>query len=133
MFQVETFPIEAVAMVRLWIRSSNANMAAAGLITADIALNMQKNKRKTFGFGKYYKKDRRWDVEIHIRELSIGEAGLGCALWDASIVISRLLYAKRDILAGKKILEVGSGCGLPAILAGMFAREVVASDYIAKV
>ncbi len=106
----------------------------AGLITSELATSLQKNKRKTFGFGAYIKKERRWvGNEVHIRELSIGEAGLGCALWDASIILGRCLFAQRALLAGKKILEVGAGCGLPAIIAGMFAAEVVGTDYIDKV
>ncbi len=86
-------------------------MAAGGLIAAD--LNPQKNKRKTIGLGVYYKKDKRWDLEIYIRELSIAEAGLGCALWDASIILSRCIYTNPQIFQGQKVLEVGSGCGLP--------------------
>ncbi len=106
----------------------------AGLITSELATSLQKNKRKTFGFGTFIKKERRWvGNEVHIRELSIGEAGLGCALWDASIILGRCLFAQRALLAGKKILEVGAGCGLPAIIAGMFAAESVGTDYIDKV
>jgi predicted nicotinamide N-methyase len=65
--------------------------------------------------------------------LSLSEAGLGCALWDASIILSRSLFAQRELLKGTKILEVGAGCGLPAIVAGLFANEVVGTDYIEKV
>lgn len=69
---------------------------------------------------------------MHIRELSLGEAGLGCALWDASIILSRSLFAQRALLRELHVLEVGAGCGLPAIVAGLFARRVVGTDYIAK-
>jgi hypothetical protein len=43
----------------------------AALISADLALSQQKNKRKSIGLGTYTKKTRTWDLEIHIRELSL--------------------------------------------------------------
>lgn len=125
--------VDSGACVMLCSNLCSTN-AMAGLITSELATSLQKNKRKTFGFGTYIKKERRWvGNEVHIRELSIGEAGLGCALWDASIILGRCLFAQRALLAGKKILEVGAGCGLPAIIAGMFAAESVGTDYIDKV
>ena len=71
--------------------------------------------------------------ELHIRELSIDQAGLGCAAWDASILLARFLHAHRHTppydLSGKTVLELGSGVGLPGLVCGRYAHRVVLSDY----
>lgn len=37
----------------------------------------------------YDQATRSFEFSIHARELSIVEAGLGCAVWDASIILAR--------------------------------------------
>eukprot|EP00276_Gloeochaete_wittrockiana_P007080 CAMPEP_0184647800 /NCGR_PEP_ID=MMETSP0308-20130426/4800_1 /TAXON_ID=38269 /ORGANISM="Gloeochaete witrockiana, Strain SAG 46.84" /LENGTH=257 /DNA_ID=CAMNT_0027079083 /DNA_START=94 /DNA_END=864 /DNA_ORIENTATION=- len=85
----------------------------------------QKHRRKTLRFGE----GSKVPLEVYIRELSI-HAGLGCALWDASIILARFIYTYRHIFESKAVLELGSGCGLPGILAGMFAKSIIVSDYL---
>jgi hypothetical protein len=46
-------------------------------------------RRKTIGFGTHHKKEKCYDFELYIRELSIIDAGLGCAVWDGAIILSR--------------------------------------------
>ena len=113
-------------------------MAAAGLLAG-------KSKSKCFflssnlwnttvGFGKYDKKEKEWDFEINIRELSIIEAGIGCAIWDASIILSRFIFdSLHEKIRNKRVLELGSGVGLPGIMAARYAREVYMSDFIDQV
>ena len=51
----------------------------------EFALGAGKNRRKTIGFGKYDKKERCYEDELYIRELSILDGGIGCAVWDVCI------------------------------------------------
>ena len=41
------------------------------------------------GFGRYYPREKEFDDEIYVRELSIIEGGIGCAIWDAAIILTR--------------------------------------------
>eukprot|EP01012_Entosiphon_sulcatum_P010591 TRINITY_DN16229_c0_g1_i1.p1 TRINITY_DN16229_c0_g1~~TRINITY_DN16229_c0_g1_i1.p1 ORF type:complete len:356 (-),score=62.49 TRINITY_DN16229_c0_g1_i1:390-1457(-) len=90
-------------------------------------------KRKTFGFGKYNSKERRHEMEIYIRELTLAAGALGCAVWDGGVVLARWVFTNRALFAGKSVLELGSGCGLPGILAARYCDTIVLSDYIDKV
>lgn len=88
---------------------------------------------KTFGFGIYNKKTDLYTDEIHIRELSLSEGGLGCALWDASIIVARYFYNNPNLIKDKEVLELGSGCGLTGIVAGLYAKKSILSDYMQSV
>ena len=80
-------------------------------------------KEHAFGRGKYRRKtfpffwedenvEETKKKEVHIRELSIVDAGIGCGVWDASIIFSRWVVEKREMFRDKFVLELGSGCGL---------------------
>jgi hypothetical protein len=44
---------------------------------------------------------------------------VGLSVWPASIILSQWVAARGNgSLAGKSVLELGAGCGLPAIVAG---------------
>lgn len=51
-------------------------------------------------------------------------------MWDASVVISRILERHSPItLVGKRTVELGSGCcGLPGMVAAAFGADVILSD-----
>ena len=96
-------------------------------------------KEHAFGRGKYRRKTFPffWDEEadknekqVHIRETSIVDAGIGCGVWDASIIFSRWVVLNREKFRDKFVLELGSGCGLTGLVAARFAKKVVLSDYI---
>eukprot|EP00741_Cyanophora_paradoxa_P024998 tig00000319_g24130.t1 len=107
---------------------------AAGVNWQEAALGIGKNKRKTIGFGARDKRSKTWEVEAFIRELSIVDAGLGCALWDASIILARWIYVYGEqYLASRSLIELGCGCGLPGIVAARFCSTVVLTDYIESV
>lgn len=41
----------------------------------------------------------------------------------------RWVYANKQLFENKTVHEIGSGCGLTGIIASLFAKEVVISDY----
>ena len=51
-------------------------------------------------------------------------------VWPAAIALCRHLAARPDLLAGKSVLELGAGLGLPGLLAAQWAREVTISDFM---
>ena len=52
----------------------------------EVAFGSGKNRRKTIGFGKYDKKEKQYEDEFYIRELSILDGGIGCAIWDVRVM-----------------------------------------------
>ncbi|KAI9228462.1 MAG: hypothetical protein DHS80DRAFT_23286 [Piptocephalis tieghemiana] len=59
----------------------------------------------------------------------------GSVAWDSSIALARLMYAQPDFLPkevrpqGKRVVELGSGCGLIGLTcAALGARQVVCTD-----
>jgi len=100
----------------------------------EFAFGKGKYRRKTWGFGKYNKKDKSWsDFEINIREISIIEGALGCAVWDAGVIMSRWAYANKDLFANQEVIELGSGCGLPGFVVSRYCKSIVLTDYIDQV
>lgn len=70
--------------------------------------------------------------ELYCRELTIHQAGLGCAAWDASILLARYLHylhSSHRLLTGAVVMEVGAGVGLPGIVCGRHASRCVLTDY----
>eukprot|EP00767_Chilomastix_cuspidata_P001943 gnl/Chilomastix_cuspidata/2066.p1 GENE.gnl/Chilomastix_cuspidata/2066~~gnl/Chilomastix_cuspidata/2066.p1 ORF type:complete len:282 (-),score=55.12 gnl/Chilomastix_cuspidata/2066:39-884(-) len=94
------------------------------------ALSHNRCKRKTIGFGKYDKKAKMYEDEIYIRELSFFNGGVGCALWDGSIILGRWIQANLELFEGKNVVELGAGVGLPGIVAARVAAESVLTDYV---
>jgi predicted nicotinamide N-methyase len=52
----------------------------------------------------------------------------GVALWPASIAMAHELAARGEALAGRRVLELGAGTGLPGIVAAAFGAHVVQTD-----
>ena len=97
-------------------------------------LGAAKVKRLTLPFGAPSRNTsvgKDHEHEHYIRELPLAEAGLGCALWDGGLVLSRWIYDHGpQIFADAVVLELGCGVGLAGILAARWARRVVLTDYI---
>lgn len=54
----------------------------------------------------------------------------GHHLWNAGRLISTYLETHPSLIAGKTVLELGAGAGLPSLVCGVLgARKVVVSDY----
>ena len=52
----------------------------------------------------------------------------GVALWPSSIALAYELASRGESLAGKRILELGAGTGLPGIVAASLGARVVQTD-----
>ncbi|GAM19178.1 hypothetical protein SAMD00019534_023530, partial [Acytostelium subglobosum LB1] len=99
----------------------------------EYALGANHYKRKTVGFGKYDKREKEYEKEIFIREMSIIQGGIGCAIWDAAIIMSRWIYKHTQAFEGQRVLELGSGVGLPGILAAHYCDRITLTDYLPPV
>ena len=55
-------------------------------------------------------------------------APYGFALWPAAITLAHELASRASELAGKRVLELGSGTGLPGIVAATYGARVVQTD-----
>jgi predicted nicotinamide N-methyase len=51
-------------------------------------------------------------------------------IWPSSIGLSRFISEHRELVDGKDVLELGCGCGLPGIVAGMCGGNVEFTDYL---
>ena len=68
-----------------------------------------------------------WDEQrLLSEERSVAPYGL--ALWPAAIALAHELASRAADLAGKRVLELGSGTGLPGIVAATYRARVVQSD-----
>jgi len=73
-----------------------------------------------------------------IKELEIGEhkllykekpgAALGSILWESSVSLCHFIDQNRSLFENKKVIELGSGLGLPSILVSRVAECCVATD-----
>lgn len=103
-------------------------------LSTSLQVVIPKAKRLTLPFGPT--EERRRDLretkhEHYIREIPIAGGGLGCALWDGGLVLTRWVYDNGPrIFADRSVLELGCGVGLAGIMAAHWASSVVLTDYI---
>lgn len=70
--------------------------------------------------------------QVNIRQTSFGCGRLGATVWPSGIALAALLSGDyRHLVQGKRLLELGSGCGLPSLVAKDVAgaSDVMATDY----
>ena len=65
-----------------------------------------------------------------IRQTSFGCGKLGAEVWDSSVALC-LHLGRESLVRGKRILELGSGCGLPSVVCRneLGAEAVLATDF----
>jgi predicted nicotinamide N-methyase len=85
--------------------------------------------------GRYFAYDADAGLEIagttiHVQETpNIPEVGTGLNVWDGAILLAKHLELSPELVKGKRVLELGAGCGLVGIAAGVLgAKEVVLTD-----
>ena len=83
-------------------------------------------------YGRLEVEDKKKDDSriITIRQTSFGCGKLGATVWPSAIALACLLHGEsKDLIKDKKVLELGSGCGLPSAFCSTVARSVLATDY----
>jgi len=72
-------------------------------------------------------------LDLRLMSSGSGGDGLGASIWPSGIALASLLSgdAKNTMIKGKRVLELGSGCGLPSLAAKQIcgAAKVLATDY----
>lgn len=51
-------------------------------------------------------------------------------VWPSAKVLSQFISSNHKLVAGKKVIEIAAGLGLPSLLAAQFAKEVICTDVI---
>ncbi|KAB2051846.1 hypothetical protein ES319_A12G080200v1 [Gossypium barbadense] len=64
---------------------------------------------------------------------SLGKPGVtGAVMWDSGVVLGKFLEHAVDlgilVLQGKKVVELGSGCGLVGCIAALLGAQVILTD-----
>lgn len=68
-----------------------------------------------------------WDEQRFLSEPRNRQA-YGVALWPAAIALAHDVAARADEFAGRRVLELGAGTGLPGIVAASLGARVVQTD-----
>lgn len=69
-------------------------------------------------------------IELEIADIDAKNFSLFAHyIWKSSILMSKLLLAAPSIVAGKRVLELGAGVGIPSIVALRLGAMVISSDY----
>jgi predicted nicotinamide N-methyase len=69
-----------------------------------------------------------WVDEQHYLSESRERLPYGAALWPAAIALAHEVAARPDEWAGRRVLELGAGTGLPGIVAASLGAHVVQTD-----
>jgi predicted nicotinamide N-methyase len=113
----------AVSLLRRWL--ADADESVVDLAAAAVASLASQDSRayRTYTFGEH---------TLRLRDASAVTGGLGWRVWRAALILCDLLRETPDLVAGRRVLEVGAGCGACGLLAGACgARETVVTDCFA--
>ena len=58
-----------------------------------------------------------------------GHLPFGLILWESAVALGEALVARRTIIAGKPVLELGAGLGLPGVVAAQLGALVTQTDF----
>ena len=71
---------------------------------------------------------RGHELSLTLRHCARQGAHTGGHVWSGSRHLSRWMYARRHLLSGQRVLELGCGLALPGLLAATLGATVVATD-----
>jgi len=121
----------------IWSSSSIVEMEEENKITnplGDDAKEEDKPPLLTI-MGRYFPYDPINGMDFAGKKICVNEIqnnqvdGTGLNVWDAAILLARYLELFPEKVCSKSVLELGSGCGLVGIAAGLLgAKEVVLTD-----
>eukprot|EP00566_Odontella_aurita_P020933 CAMPEP_0113596846 /NCGR_PEP_ID=MMETSP0015_2-20120614/40606_1 /TAXON_ID=2838 /ORGANISM="Odontella" /LENGTH=356 /DNA_ID=CAMNT_0000504493 /DNA_START=49 /DNA_END=1119 /DNA_ORIENTATION=- /assembly_acc=CAM_ASM_000160 len=68
---------------------------------------------------------------VTVRQTSFGCGKLGSSVWPSSVALCLHLAAHPEAVRGRRVLELGAGCGLPSLLCrdALGANAVLATDF----
>jgi predicted nicotinamide N-methyase len=107
----------AVTLLRRWLCDADESVlelaaaAVASLASSDTRL------RRTYTFGA---------CAVTLRDASAVTGGLGWRVWRAALILCELLTETPGLVRGRRVLEVGAGCGC----CGMLAAALGAADTV---
>lgn len=73
--------------------------------------------------------DSESPTELTIKQRPFGPEGFASTVWDSAIVLSK--YFERlgsSVLSGKRVIELGAGCGLVTVVAARLGADCTATD-----
>ncbi|KAG2521520.1 hypothetical protein JM16_003543 [Phytophthora kernoviae] len=72
--------------------------------------------------------NNRGKMSFRVAIAMVDGSGIGGKLWDSCLVLTRYLSTRRELLAGKQVIELGSGLGLVGIFCAMLGAHVTLTD-----
>jgi len=65
---------------------------------------------------------------LTLRELTQFVGGHGSVIWESSVAVAQLLLLNPELVRGRSVLELGSGCGLGGLAAAAVGADVTLTD-----
>ncbi|BBM98317.1 hypothetical protein MPTK1_1g12550 [Marchantia polymorpha subsp. ruderalis] len=98
-------------------------IAAAISLCSGAHTNHASSSYRTFTFSP--------SLRVNIHEIDFADGGVGWKVWGGALLLSLRLIEIPSLVKNKRVLELGSGCGLCGLLASKLgASEVVLTDYL---
>lgn len=69
--------------------------------------------------------DPQAPVDVSVRETEWSEGGTGCRVWPSALLLGQWMMEQKGAFAGKSVIELGAGVGLPGLLAARLGAERV--------
>ena len=110
----------AVALLRRWLGDAEESLIDLAASAVASLASQDSRSYRTFTFRQH---------TLRLRDASAVTGGLGWRVWRAALVLCDLLCETPALVAGKRVLEVGAGCGACGLLAAACgARDTVLTD-----
>ena len=104
-----------------------AELVQSRFLTCYVTAPQSANKPIARIRGRAFNIDKGFSIcgrAIQIHDGSERSLGTGLNTWDGAVVLAKYLEANPHLVAGKRVLELGSGTGLAGIAAAMLGAEV---------